>query len=114
MREAIALALLSLADVAPLLVVLEDVHWADEDSIQALAHLAGRTEGHRLVIAVTYRHAEARERPEVWGLLRSLDRRPSCARLSLSPCSPGPDRGTRAALPGPRRGERRVLPAGPS
>ncbi|MCU0294259.1 MAG: hypothetical protein MUF10_20120, partial [Thermoanaerobaculaceae bacterium] len=73
---------------APLLVVLEDVHWADEDSIQALAHVAGRTEGHRLVIAVTYRHGEARERPEVWGLLRSLDRRPSCARLSLSPCSP--------------------------
>jgi DNA-binding SARP family transcriptional activator/tetratricopeptide (TPR) repeat protein len=88
MREAIALALLSLADIAPLLVVLEDVHWADEDSIQALAHLAGRTEGHRIVIAVSYRHAEARERPEVWGLLRSLDRRPSCARLSLSPCSP--------------------------
>jgi predicted ATPase len=88
MREAIALALLCLADIAPLLVVLEDVHWADEDSIQALAHVAGRTEGHRLVIAVTYRHAEARERPEVWGLLRSLDRRPSCARLSLSPCSP--------------------------
>ncbi len=88
MREAIALALLTLADVAPLLVVLEDVHWADEDSIQALAHVAGRTEGHRLVIAVTYRHGEARERPEVWGLLRSLDRRPSCARLSLSPCSP--------------------------
>jgi DNA-binding SARP family transcriptional activator len=88
MREAIALALLGLADIAPLLVVLEDVHWADEDTIQALAHLAGRTEGHRVVIAVTYRHAEARERPEVWGLLRSLDRRPSCTRLSLGPCSP--------------------------
>ncbi|MBM3696264.1 MAG: tetratricopeptide repeat protein, partial [Actinobacteria bacterium] len=88
MREAIALALLALADIAPLLVVLEDVHWADEDTIQALAHLAGRTEGHRIVIAVSYRHAEARERPEVWGLLRSLDRRPSCTRLSLGPCSP--------------------------
>ena len=88
MREAIALALLTLAGVAPLLVVLEDVHWADEDTIQALAHLAGRTEGHHIVIAVSYRHAEARERPEVWGLLRSLDRRPACARLSLSPCSP--------------------------
>ena len=76
MREAIALALLGLADIAPLLVVLEDVHWADEDTIQALAHLAGRTEGHHIVIAVSYRHAEARERPEVWELLRSLDRRP--------------------------------------
>jgi len=88
MRESIALGLLGLADIAPLFVVLEDVHWADEDSIQALAHLAGRTEGHRIVIAVSYRHAEARERAEVWGLLRSLDRRPLCSRLSLSPCSP--------------------------
>ena len=114
MREAIALALLTLADVAPLLVVLEDVHWADEDTIQALAHIAGRTEGHRLVIAVTYRHAEARERPEVWGLLRSLDRRPSCAAPLAEPLLAGPDRGTRSPLPRSLGGERGVLPEGSS
>ncbi len=88
MREAISLAFVGLARLAPTLVVLEDVHWADEDTIQALAQLAGRVEPHRLVVAVSYRHAEARERTEVWNLLRALDRRPFCERISLAACSP--------------------------
>jgi DNA-binding SARP family transcriptional activator/predicted ATPase len=88
MREAISLAIVGLARLVPTLIVLEDVHWADEDTIQALAQLAGRLEPHRLVVAVSYRHAEARERTEVWSLLRALDQRPFCERISLAACSP--------------------------
>ncbi len=88
MREAISRAFLALAHLTPTFVVLEDVHWADEDTIQALTQLAGRVEPHRLVVAVSYRHAEARERTEVWNLLRALDRRSYCERLSLTACSP--------------------------
>lgn len=88
MMESIALAFITLAGISPLMVVLDDMHWADVDTIQALAHLAGRTDGHRFLIAVSYRHTEARERPEVWALLRTLDQRPSCTRISLGQCSP--------------------------
>ena len=88
MREAIATAFRSVASFAPTLVVLEDAHWADDDTIQALAQLVGQIESDRLLFAVSYRHSEARERGDVWGLLRSLDRMPHCSRVSLAPYSP--------------------------
>ena len=88
MREAIAVAFRQLADIGPTLVVLEDVHWADDDTIQALTQIASRITDHRILFAVSYRHGEARERTEVWRLLRELDRMPHCERLSLSPYSP--------------------------
>ncbi|HEX9977584.1 MAG TPA: BTAD domain-containing putative transcriptional regulator, partial [Acidimicrobiia bacterium] len=88
MREAIAVAFRQLADIGPTLVVLEDVHWADDDTIQALTQIASRIADHRILFAVSYRHGEARERTEVWRLLRELDRMPHCERLSLSPYSP--------------------------
>lgn len=88
MREAITTAFRSLAAFAPALVVLEDVHWADDDTIEALAQMIGQIQDDRLLIAVSYRHGEARERGDVWELLRSLDRMPHCSRVSLSPYSP--------------------------
>ncbi|OFW65494.1 MAG: hypothetical protein A2Z12_09435, partial [Actinobacteria bacterium RBG_16_68_21] len=88
MREAIAVAFRQLAEIGPTLVVLEDVHWADDDTIQALTQIAGRIADRRILFAVSYRHGEARERAEVWQLLRELDRMPHCERLSLSAYSP--------------------------
>ena len=88
MREAIAEAFHALASLGPTLVVLEDVHWADDDTIQALTQMAGRIASDRILFAVSYRHGEARERGEVWELLRLLDRMPHCERLSLAPYSP--------------------------
>ena len=60
MREAIATAFRCVASFAPTLVVLEDAHWADDDTIQALAQLVGQIESDRLLFAVSYRHSEAR------------------------------------------------------
>ncbi|MEX0825652.1 MAG: AAA family ATPase [Acidimicrobiia bacterium] len=88
MREAITEAFRALASLSPTLVVLEDVHWADDDTIQALTHIAGRIASDRILFAVSYRHGEARERTDVWDLLRSLDRMPHCERVSLAPLSP--------------------------
>jgi DNA-binding SARP family transcriptional activator len=88
MREAITEAFRALASLSPTLVVLEDVHWADDDTIQALTHIAGRIASDRILFAVSYRHGEARERSDVWDLLRSLDRMPQCERVSLAPLSP--------------------------
>jgi len=41
-----------------LVVVLEDVHWADVASIQLLQHLAARVEAARILMVVTYRAAD--------------------------------------------------------
>lgn len=88
MREAIGMAFRGVAAITPTLVVLEDVHWSDEDTIAALAQLAGQVADDRILFAVSYRHGEAREREDVWTLLRSLDRMAHCERISLAAYSP--------------------------
>jgi DNA-binding SARP family transcriptional activator/tetratricopeptide (TPR) repeat protein len=88
MREAITAAFQGVAALAPTLIVLEDVHWADDDTVQALTHLAENVSNHRLLVAVSYRHGEARDRSDVWQLLRGLDRLENCERVSLTPYSP--------------------------
>ncbi len=88
MHEAIGAAFQGLAATNPTLVVLEDVHWADEDTIQTLSQLALRIHDQRILFAVTYRHGEARERSEVWDLLRGLDRLEHCERISLAALTP--------------------------
>ncbi len=88
MREALTAAFREVAAIAPILVVLEDVHWADDDTIHALNQMVGQIASDRLLIAVSYRHGEARERSEVWELLRTLDRLQHATRISLAPYSP--------------------------
>jgi len=88
MMESISLAFSALADISPLMVVLDDMQWADSDTVRALAHLSARSEGHRLMIAISYRRNDARDRSDIWALLRTLSQRPCCTRISLKPCSP--------------------------
>jgi DNA-binding CsgD family transcriptional regulator len=42
----------------PLLIVLEDLHWADELSLEILGHLAGRIAGRPVLVAGAYRSDE--------------------------------------------------------
>jgi tetratricopeptide (TPR) repeat protein len=51
-------ALEALASVTPLVVMLEDLHWADPSSIDLLRHLCQRIGRLRLLIVGTYRAAE--------------------------------------------------------
>ncbi|WP_370971055.1 AAA family ATPase [Amycolatopsis sp. cg9] len=48
-------ALVAAAGPAGLVVVLEDVHWADEASLRLLRHLAGEIRRSRLAVVATYR-----------------------------------------------------------
>ncbi|MDT7781675.1 MAG: hypothetical protein QOF58_94 [Pseudonocardiales bacterium] len=48
-------ALISEAAGQGLLIVLEDVHWADQTSLRLLTHLAGELGTARIVVVVTYR-----------------------------------------------------------
>ena len=52
----------SFAREAPLLVVLEDLHWADETSLELMGHLARELRDARVAILVTYRTDEMHRR----------------------------------------------------
>src|SRR5262249_51911873 len=42
----------------PIMLLLEDLHWADQASLQLLRHLARRFKGNRLIAVGTYRDVE--------------------------------------------------------
>lgn len=46
---------LALSDVQPVLILIEDLHWQDEASIELLYTLAGRLKEHRVLLLVTTR-----------------------------------------------------------
>lgn len=88
MTEAVVLAFLALADVSPLLLVLDGMQWADADTVRALSLLGERASSHRIVVVVAYRRTQASQEPTVWTMLRSLDQQRSSTRISLEPLSP--------------------------
>lgn len=83
--EGLAHCVSGLARVAPCLLVLDDVQWADEATLAILPSLASHISGDRLVLILAYRTAEARERPAVWQTLQALDRALPLLRLRLLP-----------------------------
>jgi DNA-binding SARP family transcriptional activator len=82
---ALARALQALAQPRPLLLVLEDLHWAEEGTIAALAFLARRVALSPIFVVATYRDDEAaqrhplrrlRQETTIHGVARSLSLRP--------------------------------------
>jgi DNA-binding CsgD family transcriptional regulator len=71
-----------LAGTQPLLVVLEDVHWADRSSYDLILHLARLIPAHPIVLAVTYRSDEVG--PQLARCLAGLDRVRTAAELALA------------------------------
>jgi DNA-binding CsgD family transcriptional regulator len=92
--EGIAGLLADLADVAPLLLVLEDLHWADQSSRDLLRFLlsrgilqrpAGGAPTHRLAVFASYRSDDLHRRHPLRPLLAELVRLPAVERLDLRP-----------------------------
>lgn len=86
--EGLARCAAGLAAVAPLLWILEDVHWADAATLAVLAYIAPRLSGLRLLVVLTCRGAEARERGVVWEALETLDRALPLRRIALAALAP--------------------------
>jgi DNA-binding CsgD family transcriptional regulator len=76
-------ALVAEADAQGLVLVLEDLHWADEASLRLLRHLAGELRQSRLAVLATYRDTEPG--PLLGDLLPDLLRRPGSLGLTLPP-----------------------------
>jgi len=73
----------ALSDCVPLLLVLEDVHWADSGSLFLLRHLARNSRRQRLTIIATYRELELDEARPLHQVLLDLTREHLAIRLKL-------------------------------
>jgi len=74
----------ALSDHAPLLVVLEDAHWADSGTLYLLRHLARSTRRQRVMIVATYREVELDQARPLHEVLADLDRERLATRLKLT------------------------------
>ncbi|GGM07423.1 LuxR family transcriptional regulator [Streptomyces fumigatiscleroticus] len=92
--EGMAALLAGLADIAPLLLVLEDLHWADQSSRDLLRFLLSRGlaprpaaggPAHRLAVFASYRADDLHRRHPLRPLLAELVRLPRVERLELRP-----------------------------
>ncbi|WP_097214755.1 MULTISPECIES: helix-turn-helix transcriptional regulator [unclassified Streptomyces] len=101
--EGMAGLLAEVAEVAPLLLVLEDLHWADQSSRDLLRFLLGRgVLRHRLAVFASYRADDLYRRHPLRPLLAELIRLPPVERLELRPLADADvDRLVRALEPGP-------------
>ncbi len=87
MREAIARTVIGLARATPQLLILDDFQWADDDTVAAVSHLAAVIADEPIVVCLSYRAHEARDRSAVWDGLRSIDALNRSSRLILDPLS---------------------------
>lgn len=72
---------------APLLVVVEDLHWADEASLDLLHALARELGGARVLLYATYRSDELHRRHPLVRTLGALKRERLAVTISLTPLS---------------------------
>lgn len=94
LMEAMASLLTDLSEITPLLLVLEDLHWADPSSRDLLRFLLSRGllqrptgdgPGHRLAVLASYRADDLHRRHPLRPVLAELVRLPAVDRLELRP-----------------------------
>jgi DNA-binding CsgD family transcriptional regulator len=85
--DAVGSLLMRLSEHAPLLLVLEDLHWADSSTRELLAFLHQTLRTGRLLVVASYRSDELHRRHPLWPWLAEFSRRPGVTRLELGPLS---------------------------
>ena len=82
--EHLLLFLGRLAGQAPLLLVLEDIHWADQSTLQLLGFLARNLRSQAVVLIATYRSDELHRRHPLMPFLAEQERVGRAERLELN------------------------------
>ncbi|HUK56253.1 MAG TPA: tetratricopeptide repeat protein [Nitrospiria bacterium] len=72
--EALTQLLIGLSNDAPLALFLDDIHWADDETLAILHHLVRRISQDRILVMLTYRTDEASAHPVVSQLLAAIQR----------------------------------------
>jgi len=85
--DAVRAVLVGRAQRSPVLLVLEDLHWADRATRDLVAFLARTLRSGRVTLAVSYRSDELHRRHPLRPLLAELVRLPGLERLELGPFS---------------------------
>jgi DNA-binding CsgD family transcriptional regulator/tetratricopeptide (TPR) repeat protein len=83
--ESVAGLICEVAAAAPLLIVLEDLHWADRSSRDLLRYLLARLVDEPVVVVASYRSDDLHRRHPLRPLLAELVRLPGVERLELDP-----------------------------
>lgn len=73
----------ALADLRPLVIFLDDLHWADSDTIAVLSRLARRVPQLPLLAILAYRTGDLAENDDLIALLRSWQRLPHAHSIGL-------------------------------
>jgi DNA-binding CsgD family transcriptional regulator len=110
--DAVAGLLAELAAVAPVLLVIEDLHWADQSTRDLLSFLLARLRMERLAIVASYRADDLHRRHPLRPLLGELVRLPAVERVDVAPFSPAETRDYLRTLhptPLPLRVVRRIV-----
>lgn len=71
-----------------MVIVLDDLHWADAASLRLLVHLVASVRDARLLVVAAYRPGELRSDPVAAGLLDQMIDAPSIRRLTLDGLTP--------------------------
>ena len=83
-HESFVSLLRDLASRAPLVVAVEDLHWADEASLELLPFIANRLRAERILFVATYRSEALRNTPLLGRALAELDRGRVAERIALT------------------------------
>ncbi len=73
MSEALARIILAQGGLGPTLIVFEDVHWSDGDSMQVFANLGQRLARSGVLICLSYRRFQAEQSQAVWPVISRLE-----------------------------------------
>ena len=73
------------SQISPLVLILEDLHWADPDTLNLLRDLTQRLQDQLVLIIVSFRGEEARADLDLWHLLQEIDRTGQAVRVQLRP-----------------------------
>jgi DNA-binding CsgD family transcriptional regulator/tetratricopeptide (TPR) repeat protein len=77
--------LVRLSELAPLVLIIEDLHWADRSTRDLLAFLVRALRGDRIAVVASYRSDELHRRHPLRPFLAELVRVPDLERIELAP-----------------------------
>jgi DNA-binding CsgD family transcriptional regulator/tetratricopeptide (TPR) repeat protein len=110
--DAVLGALAAIATKAPVLLVIEDVHWADESTRDLLGYLLTRLGDQRLAVLASYRSDDLHRRHPLRRPIAEWSRLPRVRRLALGPLDTDETRALIGSLhpePLPEREVQRIL-----